>query len=169
MTKGMKHFWAEAERAGTAQPEEGKTQGESHWCLEIPEGRVQRGQRQTLCSAAQCQDKKKWAQTSRREVPSECQEELLYCAYGGEPAQVAWRGCGVSILGDLQKPLGQSSLSDHAWAGGWTRWPPEVPASLNHSVILWECYCCPCLPVCLCWAACIHAFVRRWEPCRKVR
>lgn len=45
---------------------------------------------------------------------------------------------------DLQKPFlgvfhirkGQWALYDTAWTGAQTRWPPEVPSSLTHSVIL---------------------------------
>jgi len=50
-------------------------------------------------------------------------------------------GCGVSFSGDIpdlpgQGPL-QPTVGDPAWAGGWTRWPTEVPANPDHSVILW--------------------------------
>lgn len=34
-----------------------------------------------------------------------------------------------------QNITGPKSLSRIIW--GWTRWPPEVPSSFNHSVILW--------------------------------
>ena len=40
-------------------------------------------------------------------------------------AQVAQRGCGVSVLGDTQKPSGcgpgQPALGDTAGAGAWSR------------------------------------------------
>lgn len=32
---------------------------------------------------------------------------------------------------------GQPAGGGPARTGGWTRWPPEVPSHLNHSVILW--------------------------------
>lgn len=38
------------------------------------------------------------------------------------------RGCGVSVLGDLQKPSGRGP-GGPAGAGGWSWWPPEVPAA----------------------------------------
>lgn len=43
--------------------------------------------------------------------------------------------------GDIQKLPGhwprEQALGGPAWAGGLTRWYPEVPANLSHSVILW--------------------------------
>ncbi|KAK4817918.1 hypothetical protein QYF61_002759 [Mycteria americana] len=52
-----------------------------------------------------CQDQRQWAQTETREVPSEQQETLFYCVGDWALAQIAQGGCGVSILGDVQKPL----------------------------------------------------------------
>lgn len=52
---------------------------------------------------------------------------------------LAWltpRGCCVSPLGHGP---GQFALGGPVWAGCRTTWPPEVPANLNHSVILWSC------------------------------
>ena len=64
--------------------------------------------------------------------------------------QVAQGGCGVSFSGDIQALPGQGpvqpALGDPASAGGWTRWPTEVPSNPWHSVILWceaeESGCC---------------------------
>lgn len=41
----------------------------SHWCLQIPEGREQRRQSQSLFSGAQSQNKRPWAQTGTQEIP----------------------------------------------------------------------------------------------------
>ena len=67
---------------------------------------MQRGGSQALFSGAKCQDNRQWAQTETQEAPSEHQETLFQCA--GELAQVAQGGCGVFILGDIQKPPGHS-------------------------------------------------------------
>jgi len=71
-------------------------------------------------------------------VPSEHQEMLFYWRSDGALTPIAQRGCGVSCLGDIQKPSGhcpgQSHLGGPAWAGSWTRWPPEVCSSLYLSV-----------------------------------
>lgn len=57
-------------------------------------------------------------------------------------AQVAQGGCGVSILRDNKKIFEhgpkQPATSGPAWAGGWTRWLPEVPYNLSHFMILWN-------------------------------
>lgn len=51
-----------------------------------------------LCSVVpQWQDRRQWAQTGTPEVLSEHQEALLCCAGDGALAQVAPRGCGVSL------------------------------------------------------------------------
>lgn len=48
-------------------------------------------------------------------------EKLLYCEGSQTMVQITHRGCGVSILGDVQNPrehsLDQSTLADHASAG----------------------------------------------------
>jgi len=46
------------------------------------------------------------AQTEMQEIPSEHQETLFYCEGDQAPIRVAWRGDGVSIFGDIQKPSG---------------------------------------------------------------
>lgn len=56
-------------------------------------------------------------------------------------AQVAKRGCGVFIVGDIQKPAEhspwQSAIAGPTQVGKcWTRWPQEVPFKLNNSVFL---------------------------------
>lgn len=54
---------------------------------------------------------------------------------------IARRGCGVSILRHIQKlpgcGPGQLVFGGPTRAGGWSRWHPEVCASLSSSVMLW--------------------------------
>ena len=79
-------------------------------------------------------------QTEAQEVPSEHEEQLL--PFEGDRAleQAVQRGC-ASFSGDIQSPPGlgpvQPPVGDPASAGGWTRWPTEVPSNPYHSVILW--------------------------------
>lgn len=47
----------------------GKAQGGSHRCIQVPEGRLQRGQSQTHFCGAQHQEKRRWAQSETQEVP----------------------------------------------------------------------------------------------------
>jgi len=42
----------------------------------------------------------------KQDVSSECQEMLFHCEGDQALVQVAWRGCGVSIFGDIQTPSG---------------------------------------------------------------
>ena len=74
-------------------------------------------------------------QTETQEAPSEHQEIVFDCV-GDQPlAQVVQGGCGVSILGDIQKPSGhgpeQAALGGPAWAGGLDQ------SNLSYSMILW--------------------------------
>jgi len=67
-------------------------------------------------------------------------KNFFYCVDDQALAQVAQRGCAVSILGDSQslagngheQPLAEPALSK----GSWTRQSPEVPSHLNSSVSL---------------------------------
>ena len=58
-------------------------------------------------------------------------------------AQTAQGVCGISTLGVIQKLSehgpGQQGLGGPAWAGVWTRLPPEVASNLNNSVSLRFC------------------------------
>lgn len=62
-----------------------------------------------------------------------------YCMGDWALTNVAWRSCGDSLFGDLQKlpghGPGQPALGVPAWARGWSRWPPEGPA--NCFGVLW--------------------------------
>ena len=105
--------------------------------------RVERQQSQAPFSGAQWQDQKQWAQTETWEVLFEHQESLFYCHSDQAQAQVAQRGCGVSILQDIPKPkdvvldsLVQVPVLEQ---GSRTRHFPEVPSNLTHSVIQWKC------------------------------
>ena len=40
------------------------------------------------------------------EIPLKHNKPLFYCEGGQTLEEVAWRGCGVSILGDIQNPSG---------------------------------------------------------------
>jgi len=113
-------------------------------CLWISQGWVSGGWGQTLSSGAQRQDKGQRAQTEAWEVPAEHKEELYF---EGDRAleQASHRDCGVSFSGDIQTPPGrgpvQPAVGDLALAGGWTRWPTEVPSNPYHAVILWPGSC----------------------------
>ena len=95
---------------------------------------------QALFSGAQWQDKGQWAQTEAQEVPSEYEEDFLPSEGDGALEQAVQGGCGVSFSGDIQDPPGQGpvqpAVGDLASAGGWTRWPTEVPSNPD---ILWFC------------------------------
>ncbi|KAK4827504.1 LOW QUALITY PROTEIN: hypothetical protein QYF61_018804 [Mycteria americana] len=59
MIKGLEHLsYEERLRAGTVQPGEKQAQGGSSQCVQISEGKVQRGQSQALFSGAQGQDQR---------------------------------------------------------------------------------------------------------------
>ena len=79
-------------------------------------------EQQTLSSGAQRQDKGQQAQTEAWEVPPEQEEKILHSEGDGALEQVAQRGCGVSLSGDIQDPPGrgavQPALGDPASAGG---------------------------------------------------
>ena len=67
-------------------------------------------------------------------------KEALFCYAGdGALAHFAQRGCGVSFLGDLQKPPGLV-LGTLLWVSlleqGLDQMDPEVPSNLSHSVSL---------------------------------
>lgn len=56
-------------------------------------------------------------------------------------------GCWAFILGDIWEVSGQGpgqpALADPISQVGWTRWCPEAPFNLSHSVIkLWTTFCC---------------------------
>lgn len=61
---------------------------------------------------------------------------LFHCEDDQALALVAQNDDGVSICGDSQKTNWTTILGVSAWAGGWSRWPSEIPSKLNHSVIL---------------------------------
>ena len=78
-----------------------------------------------------------------QEGPSEHEETLFYCEVAWALAQVAHGGCGcISILGRYSKAVWMRCwVTSSRWPslskeGGWTKWPPEVPTNLSHSVIL---------------------------------
>lgn len=54
-------------------------------------------------------------ETDAQDVPPECKEEL-HCAGGHALEQIARRGCGVSITGDIPELSGHNSLP---YALGW--------------------------------------------------
>lgn len=62
-----------------------------------------------LNSCQWCQNKRQWGQIGTQKVLSEHQEALLHSSGDRALARVTWRGCWVSFLGDVQKPLGCGS------------------------------------------------------------
>ena len=60
---------------------------------------------QTFLSGAHRQDKRKGHKLSNVKFHLNTQENLFYCEGRQTLAQVAQRGCGVSILGDIQSHL----------------------------------------------------------------
>jgi len=83
---------------------------------------VSGGWGQTLFSGAQQQDEGQGVQTEAQEVPSEYEEELLPSEGDGALKQVAQRGYGVSLSGDIldlprRGPV-QPAVGDPALAGG---------------------------------------------------
>jgi len=61
-------------------------------------------------------------QTETQEIPSEHQEMLFYCEGDQALKQLAQGGCGVSLLGGIQKMThgpGQPAIGGPAWAGGF--------------------------------------------------
>lgn len=55
-----------------------------------------------------------------------------HCEVDWALAEIALASCRVFTPGDIQKP----PASVPSWAGGWTRWSPEVPPNFSHLVIL---------------------------------
>ena len=77
-----------------------------HQCLSVSEGREPRGWSQAVLTGAKQQDRRQWAETAAQEIPPEHEEELLYCVTDPTLEQVAQRGCGVSLTGDIQELSG---------------------------------------------------------------
>lgn len=80
----------------------------------------------------------KWAQLKHRRFPLNIRKCSLRECWNGLNQRV----CGISTLGNTQKPQeqdpGQPPLGYPAWVGDWTRLPPEVPAILSLSVVLYS-------------------------------
>lgn len=77
-----------------------------------------------------------------RSFPLKIRKHIFYCEGDQALARVAQGGCGLAILGDRSKAswtrgsLGSCLRVVLLERGGfWTRWSPEVPAKLSHSVI----------------------------------
>lgn len=88
-----------------------------------------------VLTGVQWQDKQQWAQTETHKVwPFWISERSIFC----DSAVVAQRHCRLFICGDIQKLCGHCCRELAArgpdWERGWTRWPLEVPSSLNASV-----------------------------------
>lgn len=84
-----------------------------------------------FCGVQQ-QNKRQRAQTGTQEVSSERQKTFLYCVGNWAMNQTAQRGCGVTILEDFQKSLGQPAVVDFPWVV----WSYRMTSKLNWFVIL---------------------------------
>lgn len=61
---------------------------------------------QALFGGAQQQDKGQWVQTGIQELPSEHEENLLYCKSDRALEQAVQRDCAVSYSGGIKNPPG---------------------------------------------------------------
>ena len=70
---------------------------------------------------------------------------FFYCEGSQRVAQVAQRGCGVSVCGDIQNPTGHSperpAVGDSAWARGlrWGLWGASQPQRPGESLRIPAC------------------------------
>jgi len=110
--------------------------GGCYYCIYTPEGRGRRGWSQDLSSGAQWQDQRQWAQTETQKVLSENEETLFYCEGNRALAQVVQGGCGVSVLGDTQKPSGQGPGQQVVLLSSGVG-SDDLQRSLPTSTILW--------------------------------
>lgn len=65
----------------------------------------------------------------------------MHCEGDRAWEQFVRRGCGVSILGDIQKPSGQPGLGDCAWAEGLNKMTSRghfQPQTFCDSVIIFQ-------------------------------
>lgn len=73
------------------------------------------------------------------EIPLE-QKKTLYCECAQTLEQVAQTSRGISMVEDIKTTTwhgpGQHSVADSTQAGYWSRWPQEVPSTVNYPVIL---------------------------------
>lgn len=98
---------------------------------------VQRGWKQVLPPGAQWQDPRKQAQTETQESLPQHQDKHIQWGWLSTGTGCPHRWWSLHPLRCSKAPergAGQPALGGPAWAGGGTRWPPEVPANLNHSV-----------------------------------
>lgn len=110
--------------------------GSSHWCLQMPKGRVHRGWSQALFSGASCQDTRQWAPTETQEAPPDQEEMLLHCPGGRTLKQVVQRSSSVILLfTGLQQPCGHGSGQPAAggcdWGGLGAPGQQTAPANLS--------------------------------------
>lgn len=94
---------------------------------------------QVLSRNAQGWDQSWWAHAETQQMQSEHQEMVFYWEVDKELAQVAQKGCGVSIVGDTQTqswhhPRQQPSVGNHIWAGIMDKVTSRVT-----TVLLWYC------------------------------
>lgn len=115
--------------------------GGLHQCVKIPQSWGKRRWSHTLLGVCPVtgQETMHGHKLKLRMFPLNMMENIFYCVSDWTLAEVVQGGCGVSILGHIQKPagviLGKCLRGGPAWAGGWIRWAPKIPSNLSHSLV----------------------------------
>lgn len=100
---------------------------------------MQSKQSQALFSHSQWQDQRQHAQTETQELPSEHQETLFQWEDDQEMAQIAHRGCGISILRDILRS--PSGLMPDKPAKGSTVWTNRLDQLASRASVQTQPFC----------------------------